>query len=98
MPTATTRSASSRAATPSSEVLQAGWTQSFPASRATATGTSCSPRGQVDTGNDFGNYQNATKSGMKFHDLNADGVKDAGEPGLAGWTIYWSAPTAPATP
>ena len=25
---------------------------------------------------------------MKFHDLNADGVKDAGEPGLAGWTIY----------
>ena len=24
---------------------------------------------------------------MKFHDLNADGVKDAGEPGLAGWTI-----------
>ena len=28
------------------------------------------------------------KSGMKFEDLDADGVKDAGEPGLAGWTIY----------
>ncbi len=26
-------------------------------------------------------------SGMKFHDLDADGVKDAGEPGLGGWTI-----------
>jgi hypothetical protein len=25
---------------------------------------------------------------MKFNDLDADGVKDAGEPGLAGWTIY----------
>ena len=28
------------------------------------------------------------KSGMKFEDLDADGVKDAGEPGLGGWTIY----------
>jgi hypothetical protein len=25
---------------------------------------------------------------MKFNDLDADGVKDAGEPGLSGWTIY----------
>ena len=24
---------------------------------------------------------------MKFEDLDADGVKDAGEPGLEGWTI-----------
>ncbi len=30
----------------------------------------------------------ATKSGTKWHDLNADGVKDAGEAGLGGWTIY----------
>ena len=43
--------------------------------------------GDDDTGNDFGNCQKATKTGMKFHDLNANGVKDAGEPGLAGWTI-----------
>ncbi|MBI4496887.1 MAG: hypothetical protein HY689_03170, partial [Chloroflexi bacterium] len=27
-------------------------------------------------------------SGQKFHDLNADGVKDAGEPGLSGWEIH----------
>jgi protocatechuate 3,4-dioxygenase beta subunit len=27
-------------------------------------------------------------SGVKFHDLDADGVKDASEPGLGGWTIY----------
>ena len=38
--------------------------------------------GQTDADNDFGNYQNATKTGMKFNDLNANGVKDAGEPGL----------------
>ena len=79
------------------EVLQAGWAQSFP----TASGASCSagaglaPRGWAinlvgvveDTGNDFGNYQQATKTGVKFEDLNANGVKDAGEPGLTGWGI-----------
>ena len=27
-------------------------------------------------------------SGMKYGDLNANGVKDPGEPGLAGWTIF----------
>jgi hypothetical protein len=29
----------------------------------------------------------ASKSGTKFHDLNANGTRDAGEPGLQGWTI-----------
>jgi hypothetical protein len=33
-------------------------------------------------------YDLCSKSGMKFHDLDADGVKDAGEPPLSGWTIY----------
>lgn len=28
-----------------------------------------------------------SKSGTKFHDLNANGTKDTGEPGLSGWTI-----------
>ena len=27
-------------------------------------------------------------SGMKFNDLNGDGVKDPGEPGWPGWTVY----------
>jgi hypothetical protein len=26
--------------------------------------------------------------GTKFHDLDGDGVRDAGEPGVAGWTIF----------
>ncbi len=29
-----------------------------------------------------------TIRGQKFNDLNQNGAKDAGEPGLAGWTIY----------
>lgn len=37
---------------------------------------------------DFGNWTYANKSGVKFHDLDADGVKDPGEPGLEGWTIF----------
>jgi hypothetical protein len=42
---------------------------------------------EVKEGNDFGNYQYAKKSGYKWHDLNADGVWDAGEPGLEDWVI-----------
>ena len=32
--------------------------------------------------------QPAQVSGTKYHDLDADGAIDAGEPGLAGWTFY----------
>src|SRR4029078_2835220 len=73
------------------ETQQSGWIQSFPA--GTACGASSGgwgitlTSGQLDDLNDFGNYRNATKSGVKFNDLDGDGVKDAGEPGLAGWTI-----------
>src|SRR5262249_56060132 len=68
-----------------SEVLQSGWTQSFPAAPGTYVITLTS--GQTDSGNDFGNFQQATKSGRKFNDLNGNGKEDAGEPGLSGWTI-----------
>jgi hypothetical protein len=43
--------------------------------------------GETVSGNDFGNYRAATKTGMKYEDLNGDGIKDAGEPGLQGWQI-----------
>ena len=44
--------------------------------------------GQVDSGNDFANFQQATKSGRKYHDLNADGDDEGGtDPGLDNWTI-----------
>jgi hypothetical protein len=73
------------------ETQQEGWTQSFPANNACGTGQGgwgiALTSGQLDADNDFGNYQRATKSGTKFHDLNANGVRDEGEPGLGGWTI-----------
>ena len=38
-------------------------------------------------GNDFGNFKQPTKSGVKFEDLDGNGVRDAGEPGIADWPI-----------
>ncbi len=40
------------------------------------------------TGNDFGNWTPATKSGYKFYDMNGNGIWDEGEPGLEGWVIF----------
>ncbi|MEO8602858.1 MAG: DUF4215 domain-containing protein [bacterium] len=36
---------------------------------------------------DFGNFQDVTARGVKFHDVNGTGVRDAGETGLPGWQI-----------
>ena len=51
------------------------------------------------SGLDFGNQliPNAI-GGIKFEDLNANGVRDPGEPGLAGFTISLSSPSAGAPP
>jgi hypothetical protein len=79
------------------ESVPAGFTQSFPTSGASCSGHSGASglgyaitltSGQVDSGNDFGNFRNATKSGTKFIDLNGDGDRDTGEPGLAGVQIH----------
>lgn len=35
----------------------------------------------------FGNRGALSVSGLKWNDLDADGVRNSGEPGLAGWTI-----------
>jgi protocatechuate 3,4-dioxygenase beta subunit len=63
------------------EVPQTGWTQTT-ANPADATVTS----GDNVTAN-FGNFQKITIAGQKFNDRNGNGSLDAGEPGLAGWTI-----------
>jgi hypothetical protein len=53
----------------------------------------------TDTNNEFGNFKQATKAGVKFHDRNADGVRDANgvddvlgdaddEVLLSGWEIH----------
>ncbi|TAK56769.1 MAG: T9SS type A sorting domain-containing protein, partial [Bacteroidetes bacterium] len=66
-----------------SEVTQAGWTQTYGNSGYTVTATS----GDDSGNNNFGNFDNIVISGMKFEDENGNGAQDAGEPGLAGWTV-----------
>jgi hypothetical protein len=36
----------------------------------------------------YGNAANGEIRGTKWNDVNANGVRDAGEPGLSGWTVY----------
>ena len=85
------------------EVMQTDWFQSFPTGTSVlAAGLDTSAggvtlgangyainleSGEVESGNDFGNYQQATKEGTKYEDDNANGVRDAGDDGLSGWTI-----------
>ncbi|MHC4500081.1 MAG: hypothetical protein ACYS21_13310, partial [Planctomycetota bacterium] len=79
------------------EEARAGWVQSTPLTDVVDTGSApgatefgyavaISP-GERETGNDFGNWQQASKSGTKYEDLDADG-SIAGDPGLENWDIY----------
>jgi len=67
-----------------SEADQAGWRRSQPRGPSHRVALE---DGQSIEGVDFGNYQPCSISGQKFEDLNADGVRDLGEPGLDAWTI-----------
>ncbi|MDD4447611.1 MAG: SdrD B-like domain-containing protein, partial [Methanothrix sp.] len=68
------------------EVAQSSWSQSYPASPGSHTVTLVSGvAGPNDI--DFGNMRATGFGGMKFEDLNGNGARDEGEPGLAGWTI-----------
>ncbi|MCC7474806.1 MAG: proprotein convertase P-domain-containing protein [Pirellulales bacterium] len=70
------------------EVQQVGWTATFLPPPVTLTS------GADVLGIDFGNTQGAVApeqgliAGQKWNDLNGDGLKDGGEPGLPGWVIY----------
>ncbi|MDD4448399.1 MAG: SdrD B-like domain-containing protein, partial [Methanothrix sp.] len=68
------------------EVVQDGWSRSFPGPFGIYTVTLVSGV-PGPTNIDFGNVRTAGLSGMKFEDLNGNGAKDEGEPGLEGWTI-----------
>jgi len=68
------------------EVLQQGWEQTAPPSGSHAV---LVPEATVVTGKNFGNHAlQAEIHGTKFEDIDGNGVQDAGEPGLAGWTIF----------
>lgn len=64
------------------EDMQAGWTSSTPNPR-----TIFPLKTPVNVV--FGNYISGEIRGTKWNDLNGDGIKDAGEPGVAGITICY---------
>jgi len=68
-----------------SEVQQNGWVETIPSSGRNYTCVISSVNSQC-TGY-VSNFKLGEISGTKFNDLNGDGDRDAGEPGLAGWTI-----------
>ena len=80
-----------------SEVLQSGWTQTLPGGLGTYSVTVPPSVANLNFGNCHPNAAAACSApqlseicGMKFNDINRNGVKDVGEPGLAGWTITLS--------
>src|SRR5205085_10593301 len=44
--------------------------------------------GDKITGRDFGNWAHALLRGHKYEDANRDGIHQAGEAPLGGWTVY----------
>jgi hypothetical protein len=74
--------------------LAEGWRQSTPGPRTDEAG--CGDNAHVvtmesedvDDDNHFGNFKDAVKSGMKFHDLDHSGGWTAGDEVMEGWTIY----------
>lgn len=65
------------------EVQQPGWVQTTPnPGPVSVTG------GGDITGINFGNNQSGTITGIKFNDSNGNGLFDAGETPLQGWTIF----------
>ena len=67
-----------------SEEHKGGWTQTYP------TNSDHYDFGAVSGQNKtykFGNFEKVSISGQKFEDFNGNGTKDAGDTGLAGWTI-----------
>src|SRR5205823_1650454 len=75
------------------EVLQSGWHNSDPGSDAAPCKTI--PASELNSGDTpsrlLGNYRNATITVTKYEDNNANGLRDTGDAGLSGWTIYLDA-------
>ena len=71
------------------ETTQDGWFQTTPQRYQGAYYWFTASSGTY-SGYDFGNWNVGPSSirGSKFSDLNDNGVRDDGEPGLAGWTIH----------
>jgi hypothetical protein len=68
------------------EVIPAGWHCSTP--NPCGHDLTLKSRDPNRSGIDFGNWHDSTVAGLKFHDRDASGARDAGEEGLGGWTFY----------
>lgn len=69
-----------------SEELVSGWTQTMPAEPGTYTLTVVDDDSQF-LNVDFGNFKFGSICGTKYHDLNNNGYRDQGEPGIEDWAI-----------
>ena len=67
------------------EMLQAEWGHTLP---ATGSYTVSLGQGETASGRHFGNTRRGTVSGVKYNDMNGDGLRGPAEPGLPGWRIY----------
>jgi hypothetical protein len=68
------------------QLLPAGWHRSTPA-------VPYDLKSGMAVSANLGNVQLSSIAGMKFNDLNGNGIRDAGEGGVAGWTIFLDANT-----
>lgn len=72
-------------------IKPSGWVQTFPTNNFGLNVTLSS--GQNSTNNNFLTRQSSATNtgkiqGNVFHDFDRDGVKDTGDTGLSGWTVY----------
>jgi len=67
------------------EQQQSGWLSTAPAGGRHVVALKA---GEASVDHDFGNTQPASIAGTKWHDLDGDGARDVGEPGLAGQTVF----------
>ena len=67
------------------EVTPSGWYETQPQNPYSYTLTATS--GSSQSGLNFGNFQLVSVSGAIYSDLNGNGLRNTGEPGLSGWTV-----------
>ncbi|MGB6042612.1 MAG: SdrD B-like domain-containing protein, partial [Pirellulales bacterium] len=67
------------------EIQQSSWIQTAPSEGFYVVDYEAD---SVAVGRDFGNQRLGGLRGVKFHDVNENGLRDANEPGLGGWTIF----------
>ena len=66
------------------EELQSGWVQTFPEKchLVIVSGD------EVIRGDNFGNFRSASISGIKWNDIDRDGIKSSTESGIPNWRIF----------